>query len=183
VRIAASDYVNIATPVLENANRKRRRTPKAVETYAFPALNSGNAEAAEADNARAQQGCNVGIVQPRRQWDREVGANRRIICVAAVHRITCKCGTVAEILHVVTAEPAIAVYPTHPGDADACSNGQIRRCAIHYFADDLMPGDNARPDWRQVALDDVEIGAADATGHDFEQYLSGFRLWLRQIFD
>src|ERR1035441_7677630 len=44
-------------------------------------------------------------------------------------------------------------------------------------ADDLMTGNDARPDGREVAFDDVEIGPADATRDDLEQRLSG--LWLR----
>ena len=46
-----------------------------------------------------------------------------------------------------------------------------------------MAGDDARLDGREVALDDVEIGAADAAGQDLEQHLSGLRLRPREIFD
>ena len=42
-----------------------------------------------------------------------------------------------------------------------------------------MTGDDARLDWRQVAFDDVEIGAADTTGDDLEEHGSGLRLRLR----
>ena len=75
---------------------------------------------------------------------------------------------IAEVLHVVAAEPAIAVYPTHPGDAHARSKGQILGCAFHHLADDLMTGDDARPNWREIAFNDMEIGAADATCDDLE---------------
>jgi hypothetical protein len=138
--------------------------------------NSRNAEAAEADDARAEQRGDVGIVEARRQWNGEIGANRHILRIAAVHRVAGKYGMIAEVLHLVAAEPAIAVHAAHPGDAHARSDGQVRGCAFHHFADDLMAGNNARPDGRQIAFDDVEIGAADATGDDFEQYLSGLRL-------
>src|ERR1035438_9398927 len=47
----------------------------------------------------------------RRQWDSEVSPNRRILRVAAVDRITGEYGTIAEVFHVVDAEPATAVYP------------------------------------------------------------------------
>jgi hypothetical protein len=70
---------------------------------------------------------------------------------------------IAEVFHLVAAVPAIAVHPSHPGDADARSDRQIRGGAFHHFTHDLMTGDDARLDGRQIALDDVEIGAADAT--------------------
>jgi hypothetical protein len=90
---------------------------------------------------------------------------------------------IAEVFHVVAAEPAIAVHPAHPGDADARSNRQIQGCAFHDFADDLMTGNDAWTDGREIAFDDVEICAADATGNDFEKHLAGLRLRLGEIFD
>jgi hypothetical protein len=39
-----------------------------------------------------------------------------------------------------------------------------------------MARNDARANGREIALDDVEIGAADATGMDFEQDFSGARL-------
>jgi hypothetical protein len=38
---------------------------------------------------------------------------------------------------------------------------------------------DARPDWREVAFDDVEIGAAHATGVDLEQHFPWLQLWQR----
>jgi hypothetical protein len=88
---------------------------------------------------------------------------------------------IAQVLHVVATEPAIAVDPTHPGNANARSNGQFRGCALYHLADDLMTGDDARLNGRKIAFDDVEIGAADATRDDLEQYVSGLPLRLREI--
>ena len=53
VSLAAGDYVDFAIPGLKDANGQRCRAPKAEETDAFSALNSRDAEAAEADDARA----------------------------------------------------------------------------------------------------------------------------------
>jgi hypothetical protein len=83
----------------------------------------------------------------------------------------------------VAAEPAIAVYPAHPGDADARSDRQVRGCAFHHFADDLMTGNDAFADGRKITFDDMEISAADAASNDLEQYLAGPRLRLGEIFD
>ena len=88
---------------------------------------------------------------------------------------------IAEVLHIVAAEPAIAVYPAHPGDAHARSDGQLRGCASDHFADYLMARNDARANGLKIAFDDMEIGAADATGMDFEQDFSGARLWPGNI--
>src|SRR5208337_2328249 len=183
VRLAAGDDIDLAIPGLENANGQRCRAPKTEETNAFSVLNSRNAEAAEANDARAEQGGDVEIVETRRQWKREVSTSRRIFRVAPIHRVAGKYGMIAEVLHVVAAEPTIAVYPTHPGDADARSEWQVQGCAFYHLADNLMTGDDVRSDWRQVTFDDVEISAADATCDDLKQHLSGLRLRPRKIFD
>jgi len=90
---------------------------------------------------------------------------------------------IAEVLHVMAAEPAIAVDPAHPGDADARSKQEVCGCAFHHLANDLMAGNEVRLDGREVAFDDVEIGAADATGNHFEQHLAGLRLGPLDLFD
>jgi hypothetical protein len=79
---------------------------------------------------------------------------------------------IAEVFHLVLAEPAIAVYPAHPGDAYARSDGQVNGCGLDHFADNLMAGNYARADGRKIALYDVKVGAADAAGMDFEQDFS-----------
>ena len=56
-------------------------------------------------------------------------------------------------------------------------------CALHHFADDLMAGNDARMEGLEVALDDVEIGAADAAGDDFEQHFAGLGCGARDLFD
>ena len=83
----------------------------------------------------------------------------------------------------MAAEPAIAVDAADPGDADARAGGQGCGCAFDDFADDLMAGDDARVEGLEIALDDVEISAADAAGDDFEQHFAGLRLRARDIFD
>jgi len=90
---------------------------------------------------------------------------------------------IAEVLHIVAAEPTIAVYSSHPGDPDTRSDCEIPVCAFHHRADDLMTEDNAWLDWREVPFDDVQISAADSTADDLQQHLSGLRLRPRKILD
>jgi hypothetical protein len=80
---------------------------------------------------------------------------------------------IAEVFHVVAAEPTAAVYSTHPGDADTRSERQVQSCAFYHLADNLMAGDDVRPDWRQIAFDDVKISAADATCDDLNKTSPG----------
>jgi hypothetical protein len=74
----------------------------------------------------------------------------------------------------VPAEPAVTVDAAHPRDSDARSHGQFRGCAFHHFADNLMPWDDARMKRREVAFDDVKVGAANSAGNDFDHNM--FRL-------
>jgi hypothetical protein len=54
---------------------------------------------------------------------------------------------------------------------------------IDDFADDLMAGDDARVQRRKIALDDVQIGAADAAGDHLEKDLAWLWLRARDVFD
>jgi hypothetical protein len=90
---------------------------------------------------------------------------------------------VAEVLHAVAAEPAVAVNTADPGDADARAGREGCGCAFNNFADDLMAGDDARVQGLEIALDDVKIGAADTAGEDFEQHFAGLWFRTRNSFD
>ena len=46
-----------------------------------------------------------------------------------------------------------------------------------------MAGDDARMERREIALDDVKVGAADAAGEDFEEHFAGLRLRARDVFN
>ena len=83
----------------------------------------------------------------------------------------------------MTAIPAIAIHPAHPGNADARAHGRFRAFACDNFADDLMAGDELWPQRRQVAFDDVQIGAADAAGEDAKEQMTGDELRARNFFD
>ena len=125
----------------------------------------------------------MGTVGTVRQGDREISAHGHIFRITAVYGVAGECGCVAEVLHAVRAEPAIAIDAAHPGDTNASSDGQIGGSAFCHFADNLMAGNNARLDGREIAFDDVEIGAANAAGKDFEQDVSGLGLRPRDILD
>jgi hypothetical protein len=86
---------------------------------------------------------------------------------------------VAEIFLPLAAEETVAVNAAHPGDADAGLWFELLEAFAEALdaADDLMAGDDGGVLRFEIAGGDVEIGAADAAGFDFEKYLirSGFR--------
>ena len=83
------------------------------------------------------------------------------------------------------AEAAGAVDAAHPGDADACADGEFRSVAADSadLADDLVAGDDGGRERRQIALDDVQVGAADSAGDDAEQDVAGKDSGRRDVFD
>jgi hypothetical protein len=85
----------------------------------------------------------------------------------------------AEVLVAAPAEAAGLVGLVQPRHADAIAHGERRRARLaarrHHLctcaetddlADDLVPGDDGRAMGRQLALDNVQVGAADAAGQN-----------------
>src|SRR5579863_7927262 len=136
-------------------------------------MDAGHAEAAKADDAGAQQGRNDRGFGIRRKGNGEVGANGSEFGIASVTAVARENRPIAEVLHLVAAEPAIAVDAAHPRNAGSDSDRQVRCVTCDNFADDLVAGDQLRLEGRKVAFDDVKIGATDTAGQDLEQDLAG----------
>ena len=62
-----------------------------------------------------------------------------------------------------------------PGDADPFADGEALDAGAELLddADDLVAGNDRQPLVRQLAVDDMQIGAADAAGLDADQHLAG----------
>ncbi len=168
---------------MKNSNGERGGAAEAEEADALAALDARDAQAAEADDPGAKQRRGDDGLEACGKRVDEIGAHRGELGVAAVDGVAGEDGMVAEVLHVVAAEPAIAVDAADPGDADARACGEHRGCAFDNFADDLMAGDDAWMERREIALDDVEVSAADAAGEDLEEQFAGLRLRARDVFD
>src|SRR5262249_11405661 len=92
----------------------------------------------------------------------------------AVTGVAGKERTVAEVLHPVTAKPAFAASVSEPRNSNAIANPVCRRtgaCKVD-AADNLMTGDDGISDIRQFAIDNMEVGSADAAGADRNADLS-----------
>src|ERR1700757_1747417 len=183
VRLTTRHDVDLAIPGLEHANRQRGRTSKAIEPDSVTTLDSRDPQTAKADNSCTQQWRDMRSIERRRQWNREISANRNILRITAVHRVAREPRGIAQILHVVAAKPAVAIHSAHPGDANPRPLRYLLRSPLYYFAHNLVARNKARPQRRQFALNDVKIGAADATGEDLEQHFAWSWLGQREIFN
>ena len=111
----------------------------------------------------------------------EIGARQGVFGITAVDCVPSKDGLNAEIFHVMAAVPTIAVNATHPGDADAHADRKVLSCALDDLADDLVAGDETWVECGEIALDDVQVGAAGSTGDDAEQDVAGYELRTRYL--
>jgi hypothetical protein len=89
---------------------------------------------------------------------------------------------VAEVFHAPGAVDAGAIHASDPGYADAGAQGQTGRGSIAHIADDLMARDQRAAQGRKLARNNVEIGAADAAGTDFEQNIARLDCRSRDVF-
>ena len=72
---------------------------------------------------------------------------------------------------------AMAACPAQPRNADALTRIEFLHARAHgrYFADDLMAGNHAPAECRQIAVNNVQIGAAHAAGGNSNQQLARTR--------
>jgi hypothetical protein len=95
------------------------------------------------------------VIQPGRQRKGEVRAHEGILGIASIYRIAGEGRVIAEILHSMTAVPALAIHAAHPGNTDSRSQRQLRCLAVNHLSDDLMAWDELRSNRRQVSFHDV----------------------------
>jgi hypothetical protein len=88
---------------------------------------------------------------------------------------------IAEVLHLVFAEPAIPIRSAHPRDTDAASLRYSLGGTFYHLADDLMTWDQPRTKCGEITLDDVQVGAADTASDDSQQYMARLKLGTRNI--
>ena len=69
---ASGDNIDFAFPGLQNGNRQAGRAAKAKKSDPLARFNAGNAQAAKADDAGAQQGSDVHVIQTIRQGKGEI---------------------------------------------------------------------------------------------------------------
>ena len=100
--------------------------------------------------------------------DGELSVGHRELGKAAVDVAAREARAVAQVLPAAAAELAVAAGPAQPRYAHAAVTAGDR-------ADDLVAQDERRVAGAQLAVDEMEVGAADATGRYLDQQLP----WLR----
>jgi hypothetical protein len=147
----------------------------------------GGAEAVEADplgvarKAERAVADQPGAEERRRLEVVETVGNRQavaLVCddpvrVAAVEVVAGEARRLAEVLAAGEAEAARAVRPAEPRHSEALP--------VLRPADDLVAQDEWKLRIRQLAVHDVEIGAADAAGRHAEPDLAGRRHRRRNL--
>jgi hypothetical protein len=155
-----------------------RRRAEAVDPE--PLGIAGQAKRPVPDQARAQERRRLEILVPVGQREAEALVGHRHLGVAAVDVVARESGAVAEVLAARAAEAAGAVGPSEPRHADSLARREALAAGGH-APDDLVAGDEWELRLRELAVDDMDVGAADAAGGDLEQDLSGSGLRLREV--
>ena len=128
----------------------------------------GEPQRAVADQPRAEERGGFEVAEPVGNREAEALVGDDPLGVAAVDVVAGEAGAVAEVLPAARAEAALAARPAEPGHAEPA--------AVLGLADDLVAGHERQLRTRELAVDDVQVGAADAAGADAEQQLPRRRL-------
>jgi hypothetical protein len=131
----------------------------------------------KADQARAQQRRGVGIVVAVGQGEAETLVGGAVLGESAVAVIAGERRLVTEVLAVHAAECAVAACLAEPRDADPLADRETLRLrsARDHLTHDFVARHDAIPVRRQFAVDDVQVGAADAAGQHFHQDVMAMR--------
>ena len=81
-------------------------------------------------------------------------------------------GLWTEVFSATDTVSALTARVSEPCDADPVSDCNVTFCSVtdgDHFADDFMAGCDVRMMNRQVAFDNVQVGAADAAGPHGDQ--------------
>ena len=136
-----------------------------------------------ADHAGAQQRRSLRVVEAGRQVVRVLSRGDDILRKATIRVEAVKADFGAQVFLAGQAEPAVsarAAQPRQPGPVTGTKTRHARAHLIHH-ADDLVARHQRQPRQRQVALDDVQVGVADAAGMDAQTHLASARLRRRQL--
>ena len=152
-----------------------RGGPEAVEPE--PLCVPGEVERAVADQAGAEERRGLLVRVAGREREAVARVRDRLLRIAAVDVVAGEARVVAEILLSGAAVAAFAVRPREPRNADA----RAFALALDHGADDLVAEDERQLRVGELAVSDVQIGAANAAGVHAQAHLSGAELGPRQV--
>ena len=134
---------------------------------------AGELERAVADQPGAEQRRRLRVAIGWRQLEAVARVGDGVLGIAAVDLVAGEARVVAEILLAAAAIEARAVGRAEPRHADAVADGEAldARAERRDLADDLVAENERQLGMRQLAVDDVQIGAAHAAGRDLDEDL------------
>jgi hypothetical protein len=151
---------------------------KSIEAQLAAGLNSGKAQAAEADDSGAEQRGGLLIWELFGDGIDKVLRRNNVLSVTSVNGITRERRMVAKIFGTVPTELTGAVGMMQPSDAYTRSERKPVCAGTRLFkgADDLVPRDNGRFLRDQILFNDMQIGAADTAEGNANQDFPTCRL-------
>jgi hypothetical protein len=156
---------------------------KAVETD--PLAQPRRVETAPADQPRAKQRRGADGIAVGGELEDEGGLGDEMRGVAAVAGVAGELGMVAKILAPVLAIGAMPAGVGEPGNPDPFADGEAFDAGAEPLdeTDDLVAGNDRQPLVGQLAVDHVQIGAANAAGLDADQHFGAPRRGLGPLFE
>ncbi len=144
---------------------------------------AGEPQGAVPDQPGAQQRRRLDIGERVREGEAEARVRDGEFRVPARQLIPGEARVRAEVLPAGRARAADAARPSEPRHADPVADrqafGALAERVDH--ADDLMPEDEGEDRFGEVAVDDMEVGAADPADMDAEPHLVRARLGVGQL--
>jgi hypothetical protein len=144
---------------------------------------AGDHQRAPADQPRAQQRRQRDVAAPlaERKCEARIGHGRG--CIAAIAGVAGEQRLIAEVLTLHPAVGTGTVGVAQPRDADPLADLQAPHGGADRIdpADDLVPGNHRHLRVRQLAVNDVQVRAADAARQHPDADLVRRRLRIRQL--
>ncbi len=140
----------------------------------------GDLQRAPADQPGAQQRRRLRGVAIVGEAHGECGLGDDVGGVAAVAVVAGEGWIVAQVLAPLATIGAVTAGASEPGDANPCADGEALdlRARLRHPANDLVTGHDRRPHVGQFAVDEMQVGAADAARLDADQEFRRARLGI-----
>jgi len=144
---------------------------------------AGSDEGSPADETGAEERGNIDIAAGLAEGEGEAGIGDRGGGEAAVARVAGEEGVVAEVFLVARAIGADAAGPREPWNADALADAEGIDAGAEFIdaADDFVAGNDGEFWVGEIAIDDMQVGAAYAAGGDFYADFAGAGAWVGEI--
>src|SRR5918912_2803366 len=142
---------------------------------------SGQAQRAITNDASAEKRCGLHVVKAVRQFVSEGCRRDRVFRVAAVNSPSGEACARAQVLSTGKKEAALAAGALKPSDADTFADGKVSDvcsdCCHSY--DKLVARNDWGATWGKLALNDVQVCAADRAGVNAHEHfiIARRRLW------